>query len=100
MGFYAALKASGLDRILNDPLVGPITVFAPSDTAFAALPKGTLGNLLKPENKAQLVDLLKYHVIGGQTGVLGLRVGCAQREVPCYFQDLENLEGGSLPTLL
>merc|ERR1711966_286314 len=59
----AALKAAGLVDTLSG--AGPFTVFAPSNKAFAALPAGTLANLLKPENKKQLVDLLTYHVAAG-----------------------------------
>merc|ERR1711865_530447 len=59
----AALKAGGLVDTLSSK--GPFTVFAPTNEAFAALPAGTLANLLKPENKAQLVDLLTYHVVSG-----------------------------------
>lgn len=44
---------------------GPFTVYAPTDAAFAALPEGTLDNLLKPENKATLEDILEYHVAIG-----------------------------------
>merc|ERR1711907_203174 len=58
-----ALKAADLVKTLSSK--GPFTVFAPSNNAFAALPKGVLANLLKPENKAQLVDLLTYHVASG-----------------------------------
>ena len=58
-----ALKAADLvDALLAS---GKKTVFAPTNTAFAALPAGVLANLLKPENKAQLVDLLTYHVAAG-----------------------------------
>jgi uncharacterized surface protein with fasciclin (FAS1) repeats len=46
---------------------GPFTVFAPTDEAFAKLPAGTVENLLKPENKEQLVALLTYHVVPGKT---------------------------------
>jgi len=60
---YAALKAADLVDTLHG--TGPFTVFAPTDEAFAALPAGTLTNLLKPENKAQLVDVLTYHVVSG-----------------------------------
>ncbi len=60
----AALGAAGLVETLQGP--GPFTVFAPSDEAFAKLPKGALESLLKPENKAKLVDLLTYHVVGGR----------------------------------
>merc|ERR1740115_206160 len=58
-----ALKAADLVDTLSAP--GPFTVFAPTNEAFNALPPGVLSNLLKPENKAQLVDLLTYHVISG-----------------------------------
>ncbi|WP_315787424.1 fasciclin domain-containing protein [Fischerella sp. JS2] len=59
-----ATKAAGLEEQLTAQ--GPYTVFAPTDAAFNALPQGTLENLLKPENKQQLVQLLTYHVIPGQ----------------------------------
>ena len=60
----AALKAAGLIGTLEGP--GPFTVFAPTDAAFAKLPAGTLDNLLKPENKAQLIQILTYHVVAGK----------------------------------
>lgn len=60
----AAAKAAGLAGVLDSE--GPFTVFAPSDEAFAKLPKGTLESLLKPENKQQLIDILKYHVVSGR----------------------------------
>jgi len=59
----AALTAAGLTATLDGP--GPFTVFAPTDDAFAALPAGTLDDLLLPENQAQLVDILTYHVVSG-----------------------------------
>lgn len=60
----AAAKAAGLvDALKAD---GPITVFAPTDEAFAKLPEGTVANLLKPENKDQLVSILTYHVVAGE----------------------------------
>lgn len=59
----AAVKAAGLvDTLKGD---GPFTVFAPTDEAFAKLPEGTVETLLKPENKAKLVDILTYHVVAG-----------------------------------
>ncbi len=59
----AALQAGGLvDALRGD---GPFTVFAPTDEAFAKLPKGTVETLLKPENKDKLVNILTYHVIKG-----------------------------------
>ena len=45
---------------------GPFTVFAPTNAAFAKLPAGFVDNLLKPENKAELIALLKYHVVSGK----------------------------------
>ena len=60
----AALKAGGLIEALKGE--GPVTVFAPTDEAFAKLPKGTVETLLKPENKDKLVAILKYHVVSGK----------------------------------
>lgn len=60
----AAVKAAGLVETLKSD--GPFTVFAPTNDAFAALPAGTVENLLKPENKEQLVAVLTYHVIPGK----------------------------------
>jgi uncharacterized surface protein with fasciclin (FAS1) repeats len=57
----AALKAGGLVETLKGS--GPFTVFAPTDEAFAKLPKGTVEDLLKPENKEKLVGILTYHVV-------------------------------------
>jgi len=59
----AALKAAGLVETLQSK--GPFTVLAPTDEAFANLPAGTVEMLLKPENKAQLVSVLTYHVVAG-----------------------------------
>ncbi|MBQ4853339.1 fasciclin domain-containing protein [Rhodanobacter sp. B2A1Ga4] len=60
----AAVKAAGLVETLEGP--GPFTVFAPTNEAFAALPAGTVDNLLKPENKATLTKVLTYHVVPGK----------------------------------
>jgi uncharacterized surface protein with fasciclin (FAS1) repeats len=57
----AAVKAAGLVGTLSGP--GPFTVFAPTNTAFNMLPKGTVEDLLKPENKAKLTKILTYHVV-------------------------------------
>ena len=51
---------------------GPFTVFAPTNAAFAALPKGTVDNLLKPENKAALSGILTYHVVAGDMSAAAL----------------------------
>lgn len=60
----AAVQAAGLVETLKGE--GPFTVFAPTDDAFAALPAGTVEELLKPENKDQLIAVLTYHVVPGK----------------------------------
>ncbi|MEM7754480.1 MAG: fasciclin domain-containing protein [Planctomycetota bacterium] len=60
----AAATAAGLADVLGSD--GPFTVFAPTDEAFAKLPAGTVESLLKPENKATLKAILKYHVVSGR----------------------------------
>lgn len=60
----AAVKAAGLVETLKGD--GPFTVFAPTDEAFSKLPEATIANLLKPENKTQLQNILKYHVVSGR----------------------------------
>jgi uncharacterized surface protein with fasciclin (FAS1) repeats len=60
----AALKAADLVETLKGK--GPFTVFAPTDEAFSKLPKGTLEDLLKPENKKKLTAILTYHVVPGK----------------------------------
>lgn len=60
----AAVKAAGLADTLSGP--GPFTVFAPTDEAFAKLPKGTVEELMKPENKKKLAGILTYHVVAGK----------------------------------
>jgi len=69
-----ALEVSGLGEALKGE--GPFTVFAPRDAAFAALPGGTLDDLLKPENRDRLISTLKYHVAPGRilsTEIAGLK---------------------------
>lgn len=61
----AAVQAAGLEDALRAP--GAKTVFAPTDAAFAALPAGTVEDLLKPENKDKLAAILTYHVVDGKT---------------------------------
>ncbi len=60
----AAVKAAGLVETLQGK--GPFTVFAPTNAAFDMLPAGTVGTLVKPENKAMLTKILTYHVIAGK----------------------------------
>jgi uncharacterized surface protein with fasciclin (FAS1) repeats len=60
----AAVQAAGLVETLKGE--GPFTVFAPTDAAFAALPEGTVADLLKPENLETLAAVLTYHVVAGK----------------------------------
>lgn len=60
----AAVTAAGLVETLSGP--GPFTVFAPTDSAFAALPAGTVETLVQPANKAILTKILTYHVVAGR----------------------------------
>jgi uncharacterized surface protein with fasciclin (FAS1) repeats len=72
----AAVKAAGLVATLKGK--GPFTVFAPTNEAFAALPAGTVDDLLKPENKATLTRILTYHVVAGKWSAAA--IGKAVRE--------------------
>lgn len=67
----AAVQAAGLVDALSGE--GPFTVFAPTNAAFGMLPKGTVETLLKPENKMQLQNVLKYHVVPGKWSARELR---------------------------
>ena len=67
------VNASGLNQVLSS--TGPFTLFAPSDLAFEKMDKTVLGNLLKPENKTTLADLLNYHVVPGKINYKDLRDG-------------------------
>lgn len=74
----AAVQAADLvDTLKSD---GPFTVFAPTDAAFAKLPDGTVENLLKPENKDQLVTVLTYHVVSGK--IMSSDIAGKKAEVP------------------
>jgi uncharacterized surface protein with fasciclin (FAS1) repeats len=72
----AAVKAAGLVDTLSGP--GPFTVFAPTNAAFAKLPKGTLESLLKPENKAKLQKILTYHVLAGKVPSTAIKPGAVK----------------------
>jgi uncharacterized surface protein with fasciclin (FAS1) repeats len=78
-----ALEAAGLTETLKGK--GPFTVFAPTDAAFAELPKDALADLLKPENKEVLVKILTYHVINGQVLSTDLKAG-----------EVKSLQGGPI----
>jgi uncharacterized surface protein with fasciclin (FAS1) repeats len=79
-----AVTAAGLAPTLSGP--GPYTVFAPTNQAFDALPAGELNDLLKPQNKKQLADILSYHVVKGEYPASSLMNG----------QRLTTIEGGQL----
>merc|ERR1719263_2638388 len=80
----AAVVAGDLVDTLSSG--GPFTLFAPTNKAFAGLPAGTLDNLMKPENKAQLVDILTYHVLPVKAAVADLDL----------FQPVKTVEGKKL----
>jgi uncharacterized surface protein with fasciclin (FAS1) repeats len=80
----SAVVAADLVDTLSSP--GPFTVFAPTNDAFGSLPAGTLDDLMKPENKGQLTDILTYHVLPGQFLVKDLDL----------FQPVETVEGKPL----
>lgn len=69
----AAAKAAGLAGTLAKG--GPFTVFAPTDAAFAKLPKGTVEQLLLPKNKRKLARILKYHVVAGRVPAKAIKIG-------------------------
>merc|ERR1712193_224659 len=80
----SAVVAADLADTLSS--TGKFTVFAPTNEAFKALPAGTLANLLKPENKAKLADILKYHVLPEEVLSRYLKPS----------QDVKTVEGKSL----
>lgn len=69
----AAVQAAGLVETLSGP--GPFTVFAPPNSAFAALPAGTVESLVEPANRGQLTSILTYHVVPGRLRAADLRDG-------------------------
>lgn len=77
--FGKAVESAGLAATLNGP--GPFTIFAPTDAAFAKLPSGKLDNLLKPENKDELVSMLKYHVVDGRRSAADVGKWTAARTI-------------------
>jgi uncharacterized surface protein with fasciclin (FAS1) repeats len=81
----AAVQAADLVDTLKGE--GPFTVFAPTDEAFAALPAGTVDNLLLPENKDQLVAILTYHVIPGRV---------MSADIAGQTLSVETVQGGEL----
>lgn len=88
----AAVQAAGLVETLKGP--GPFTVFAPTDAAFAALPAGTVEDLLKPENKDKLAAILTYHVVPGAVMSTDLTEGMNAKTVN-GAEVTVSLEGGA-----
>jgi uncharacterized surface protein with fasciclin (FAS1) repeats len=84
-----AVKAAGLVETLKGK--GPFTVFAPTDAAFAKLPKGTVEGLLKPENKAKLVSIFTYHVVPGKYDAARLTRPKAKQ------YGLKSVQGAAIP---
>jgi len=84
--FTKAVEAAGLTETLSAP--GAYTVFAPTDEAFAALPAGTLEELMKPENKEKLAKILQYHVLATKVASAEIKPG----EVATVEGDPVNLE--------
>ena len=84
----AAVEAAGLVETLQGD--GPFTVWAPTDEAFAALPEGTVENLLKPENKDQLQAILLYHVVPGKANAEQVKAWSMEGTT------VETAQGGSI----
>jgi len=91
----AAVKAAGLVDALKAK--GPLTVFAPTNEAFAALPAGTVDALLKPENKATLTKVLTYHVVAGNYTGAKLR---SEIQKGHGSATLKTLAGGELTVMM
>merc|ERR1712100_271558 len=83
-----AVVAADLADTLSSP--GPFTVFAPTNDAFGALPAGTVDTLLKPENKAQLVDVLMFHIVPAKILSTDLKAS----------QNVQTIEGKSLDVIM
>ncbi|WGK65113.1 fasciclin domain-containing protein [Croceiramulus getboli] len=91
-----ALQAADLATMMKEE--GDYTVFAPTNDAFAKLPKGTLDNLLKPENKAGLAGILKYHVVSGEVMAGDLIEAINQSDDKQYV--IKPVGGGEITAML
>ena len=69
---HSFLETAGADAIKG---TGPFTVFAPTNEAFEKLPKGTAAKLLRPENKEQLIELIRNHVVAGEYNTVQIEDG-------------------------
>ncbi len=84
----AAVQAAALEDVLVN--AGPLTVFAPNNAAFEALPAGTVENLLKPENQSTLARIIKYHASPGKYMGDGLRDGMNLYQATGHYIKVEN----------
>ncbi len=91
----AAVQAAGLVETLSSP--GPFTIFAPTDTAFAKLPDGTVATLVMPENKETLTGILTYHAVAGRVTASDL-MGLINRHGG--EATIETVSGGTLTARL
>ncbi len=96
----AAVQAAGLEDVLVN--AGPLTVFAPTNDAFAALPEGTVENLLKPENKATLARIIKFHAAPGSydenniRGVMGIGQATGDKVKVVVKDGVTTVDGGKI----
>lgn len=91
----AAVKAAGLVDTLKSK--GPFTVFAPTNSAFDALPAGTVDTLLKPENKAMLTKILTYHVVAGNMDSKAIAKAIKKGKGKATFK---TVSGGTLTAMM
>ena len=84
----AATQAAGLVETLKGE--GPFTLFAPTDDAFAALPAGTVEELLKPANKKKLINILTYHGLSGK--VMSADIKGKKLEVEMLNKSMANID--------
>jgi uncharacterized surface protein with fasciclin (FAS1) repeats len=91
----AAVKAAGLVETLQGD--GPFTVFAPTNEAFAKLPKGTVETLLKPENKKKLQTILTYHVLAGKYSAMDIMKAIKKGNGKAIFK---TVSGGTLTAMM
>ncbi|TXI45455.1 MAG: fasciclin domain-containing protein [Lysobacter sp.] len=89
--FAKAVEQAGLTDTLRG--IGPFTVFAPTDAAFAKLPAGKLNTLMKPESKAELASILKYHVLAGRKSVADMSKWEAAKTVNGQSAPIKMTEG-------
>lgn len=87
----AGVQAASLEDVLVN--AGPLTVFAPNNAAFDALPEGTLDELLKPENKATLARIIKFHASPGSYRIKDLRDGMQLYQATGHYIKVENKDG-------